>query len=38
MKVLGHCVLGYTDGEEQKAQPRKENYSLLRENKRKLGK
>lgn len=23
---IGHCVLGYTDGEEQKAMPRKENY------------
>ena len=23
---IGHCVLGYTDGEEPKAMPRKENY------------
>ena len=23
---FGHCVLGYTDGEEPKAMPRKENY------------
>ena len=23
---IGHCVLGYTDGEESKAMPRKENY------------
>ena len=23
---IGHCVLGYTDGEEPKALPRKENY------------
>lgn len=23
---IGHCVLGYTDGEEPKAVPRKENY------------
>ena len=23
---IGHCVLGYVDGEEPKAMPRKENY------------
>lgn len=23
---IGHCILGYTDGEEPKAKPRKENY------------
>lgn len=23
---IGHCILGYTDGEEPKAAPRKENY------------
>lgn len=23
---IGHCVMGYTDGEEPKAMPRKENY------------
>ena len=25
-EATGHCVLGYTDGEEPKAMPRKENY------------
>ena len=28
---IGHCILGYADGEEPKAAPRKENYVIFAE-------
>ena len=28
MKAIGHCILGYADGEYPEAKPRKEGYII----------